>query len=88
MWRMKLEKACREKERFHKFDFELTAEHWANLEQKYKSCGKDKQSPINIDTDDVIYREELNEFDMTGYDQNQGVLLLKNNGHTGELRLT
>ncbi|KAI0232875.1 Carbonic anhydrase 14, partial [Lamellibrachia satsuma] len=60
-------------------------EHWANLEGKYKSCGKDKQSPIDIDTDDVVYREELNEFDMTGYDQTQGVLLLKNNGHTAQV---
>ena len=57
--------------------------HWANMDGN-AACGLKKQSPIDIVTKDVKYKDDLNEFVMSGYDEVQGTLFLHNNGHSGK----
>ena len=57
--------------------------HWANMHGN-EACGLNKQSPINIVTEDLKYKEHLGKFVMSGYDKAQGELFLHNNGHTGK----
>ena len=46
-------------------------------------CGGKKQSPIDIQTSDVINDRNLTEFMFTGYDVKPTAMTLINNGHTG-----
>ena len=48
-------------------------------------CGGKKQSPIDIQTSDVVNGRNLTEFMFTGYDVKPTAMTLKNNGHTGRL---
>lgn len=52
-------------------------------------CGKEKQSPINIVTNKVEYKEDLKPFTFEGYTTDQSSLwLIENNGHTVKVSLS
>ena len=61
-------------------------DHWADLDGKNSACREKNQSPINIKTRHVVYKKQLTNFNLNGYDTAQGTLRLKNNGHTGKNR--
>ncbi|KAM9117752.1 carbonic anhydrase 4 [Pangshura tecta] len=54
-----------------------------------EECGKEKQSPINIVTNKVEYKEDLKPFTFEGYNTNQSSLWrIENNGHTVKVSLS
>lgn len=60
-------------------------DHWPT---SYPECGGDAQSPINIQTDSVIFDPDLPAVQPHGYDQlGTEPLDLHNNGHTVQLSL-
>ncbi|CAO2599226.1 Carbonic anhydrase 14 [Lemmus lemmus] len=60
-------------------------DHWSTF---YPECGGDAQSPINIQTDSVIFDPDLPAVQPQGYDQpGTEPLELHNNGHTVQLSL-
>lgn len=65
----------------------LGPQHW---HIDYPHCGGVKQSPINIDTNDVIVdTSHLQPFQFTGYDSVQNVnMSMINNGHTVQVDLS
>ena len=67
--------------------FSSGPQHW-HLD--YPHCGGVKQSPIDIDTNDVIVdSSHLQPFMFSGYDSVSNVnMSMVNNGHTGEFSLS
>ena len=53
-----------------------------------EACLQHHQSPINIEVSKAKHDGSLGAFTMDGYDKKQGSLVLKNNGHSGELAVT
>ncbi|XP_030392501.1 carbonic anhydrase 4 isoform X1 [Gopherus evgoodei] len=54
-----------------------------------EECRKEKQSPINIVTNKVEYKEDLKPFTFEGYNTNQSSLWrIENNGHTVKVSLS
>ena len=49
----------------------------------FEDCLGNVQSPIAIETSQVVYDPSLGAFDFAGYDESQGVLLAVNIGKTG-----
>ncbi|XP_030630916.1 carbonic anhydrase-like [Chanos chanos] len=58
--------------------------HWGEL---YSNCDGHSQSPINIDTANVISQEELGEFTFTNFNSTDALKHLMNNGHTVQCTL-
>ncbi|XP_055861623.1 carbonic anhydrase 2-like isoform X2 [Biomphalaria glabrata] len=60
--------------------------HW---KEHYPDCGGLMQSPINIESDKVLYDQNLNYFDLSSYSITRGVnMTLVNKGHTAEVQYT
>ena len=51
------------------------------------ACGGKKQSPIDIQTSEVVNDKNLTEFMFTEYDVKPTAMTMKNNGHTGRHNL-
>ncbi|XP_052072583.1 carbonic anhydrase 7-like isoform X1 [Mytilus californianus] len=54
--------------------------------REYRSCGGRRQSPINIQTNQVVVNQRLGRFDLSDLNMINNIMLtLKNNGHTVEV---
>uniref|UniRef100_A0AAZ3RIF0 Carbonic anhydrase 6 n=1 Tax=Oncorhynchus tshawytscha TaxID=74940 RepID=A0AAZ3RIF0_ONCTS len=58
--------------------------HWA---ENYPACGGRKQSPIDIQRQNVRHNPHMIQLELTGYDAQKGNFLMKNNGHSVEIVL-
>ncbi|KAM9506620.1 carbonic anhydrase 6-like [Salvelinus alpinus] len=58
--------------------------HWA---ENYPACGGRKQSPIDIQRQNVRHNPHMIHLELTGYDAQKGNFLMKNNGHSVEIVL-
>lgn len=69
-----------------RYDGNLGPTHW---HIDYPVCGGHKQSPININTEQVILNKSLSSFVLTGYQNITNVnMSIQNNGHTVEIDLS
>ncbi|KAL1263921.1 hypothetical protein QQF64_004276 [Cirrhinus molitorella] len=66
------------------FGCESSPPNWG---KHYPNCNGHKQSPINIDTHEVIKNQELGSFDLINFGLSHTFKMLKNNGHTVECEL-
>ncbi|KAI1896323.1 hypothetical protein AGOR_G00093600 [Albula goreensis] len=53
---------------------------WYQLPHSH--CGGDRQSPINIDTNQVMHNKDLNNFTFVNFSNEHSMKYLKNTGHT------
>ncbi|XP_072472602.1 carbonic anhydrase 6 isoform X2 [Notamacropus eugenii] len=57
---------------------------WSN---QYPTCAGEQQSPINIQTNEVLENKALRPLKLSGYGHQEGEFLLVNNGHSVQLSL-
>ncbi|KAK2820315.1 hypothetical protein Q5P01_023274 [Channa striata] len=63
-------------------DCEYNASHWNLLPQS--SCGGTRQSPVNIQTQNVMMDKQLGAFTFVNFDNKQAIDYITNTGHTVE----
>ncbi|XP_078001819.1 carbonic anhydrase 6 [Phascolarctos cinereus] len=65
--------------------------HWTypdnEWSEQYPTCAGKSQSPINIETENVLENRTLGTLELTGYGLQDGEFLLINNGHSIQLSL-
>ncbi|KAG9349983.1 hypothetical protein JZ751_026336 [Albula glossodonta] len=61
-------------------DCDYKPSRWYQLPHSH--CGGDRQSPINIDTNQVMHNKDLNNFTFVNFSNEHSMKYLKNTGHT------
>ncbi|KAM6216896.1 carbonic anhydrase 6 [Rhynchocyon petersi] len=65
-------------------DGALDQKHWPDY---YKTCGGQRQSPINLQKRMVQYNPKLKKLNLKGYEAQEGPFPITNNGHTVQIQL-
>ncbi|XP_006885971.1 PREDICTED: carbonic anhydrase 6 [Elephantulus edwardii] len=65
-------------------DGAVDQKHWAKY---YKTCGGKRQSPINLQRRVVHYNPTLKRLNLSGYEAQEGLFPITNNGHTVQIEL-
>lgn len=60
---------------------EYSVSHWNLL--PHTSCGGSHQSPVNIETHNVVMDKRLDAVTCTGFDNKSAINSITNTGHTG-----